>query len=188
QRLERAVEAKELLAEHAAAMLKTGEAVFLDSSTTAYYLARRIVNLGLALTIVTNSLPIMELVASSQVPRLELIGIGGALRKLTLSFVGQRALADIASLYADKTFFSVKGVTPSGNLTDPDPQEAEVKRAMIEQSREAILLVDETKFQQYGLYIIGPIKVVSQVLLADTGEDRAAALRGMGVHVRRIWR
>lgn len=188
QRLERAVDAKELLAEHAAAMLKPGEAIFLDSSTTAYYLARRIVNLGLALTIVTNSLPIMELIANSQVPHLELIGIGGTLRKLALSFVGQRALADIASLYVDKTFFSVKGVTPSGNLTDPDAQEADVKRAMIGQSREAFLLVDETKFQQYGLHIIGPIKVVSQVLLADTGEDRAAALRGMGVHVRRIWR
>ncbi|WP_448574526.1 DeoR/GlpR family DNA-binding transcription regulator [Thermomicrobium sp.] len=188
QRLERAVEAKELLAEIAAAMLNPGEAIFLDSSTTAYYLARRIVNLGLAITIATNSLPIMELVASSQVPQLELIGIGGALRKLTLSFVGQRTLADIASLYADKTFFSVKGVTPNGNLTDPDAQEADVKRAMIEQSREAILLVDGTKFQQYGLHIIGQVKVVSQVLLADTSEERAAELRAMGVQVRRIWR
>ncbi|GBD18959.1 Lactose phosphotransferase system repressor [bacterium HR27] len=187
-RLTRAVEAKELLAEHAAAMLKPGEAVFLDSSTTAYYLARRIVQLGLALTIVTNSLPIMELVAKSQVPRLELISIGGSLRKLTLSFVGQRAVADIRSLYADKVYFSVKGVTSGGDLTDPDPQEAEAKRAMIEQAREAVLLVDETKFEQYGLCIIGSITVVSQVLLADAGDDRAAALRGMGVQVRRIWR
>jgi DeoR/GlpR family transcriptional regulator of sugar metabolism len=130
----------------------------------------------------------MELVASSQVPQLELIGLGGALRKLTLSFVGQRTLADIASLYADKTFFSVKGVTSNGNLTDPDALEADVKRAMIEQSREAILLVDETKFQQYGLHIIGQVKVVSQVLLADTSEERAAELRAMGVQVRRIWR
>ena len=185
-RLERAVEAKEMLAAQAATMLEPGEAIFLDSSTTAYYLARRIVQLGLALTIVTNSLPIMDLVAKSQVPGLELIGIGGALRKLTLSFVGQRALADIGSLYADKTFFSVKGVTPSGDLTDPDPQEAEVKRAMIGQAREAILLVDETKFQQYGLHILGHVKSVTLVLLADSNEERLAHLRGLGAKVQQI--
>ena len=48
QRLEVEVAAKERLAVAAVALLASGEAVFIDSSTTGYYVARRIVTSGCA--------------------------------------------------------------------------------------------------------------------------------------------
>ena len=49
QRLEARVAAKERLADAAFALLEPGEAVFVDSSTTAYFVARRIVRENLKL-------------------------------------------------------------------------------------------------------------------------------------------
>ena len=65
QRLEVAVEAKERLAEESLKLIEPGEAVFVDSSTTAYITARRIVRENLRCTLLTNSVPIMQLVSGS---------------------------------------------------------------------------------------------------------------------------
>src|SRR4051794_7898053 len=77
QRVEVATEAKSSLAEEAVAMLSARETIFLDSSSTAYFVARRIVELGLGVTVITNSLPVMEAIASRETPNVNLVGIGG---------------------------------------------------------------------------------------------------------------
>ena len=45
--------------------------------------------------------------------------------------MGSETVREIHSFFADRLVFSVKGIEPEGFLTDPDPLEAEVKRAMI---------------------------------------------------------
>src|SRR3712207_7487330 len=61
----------------------------------------------------------------------------------TLSFVGPCTIRMIESYRADRTFFSVKGITPDGHLTEPNPMEAEVKRAMIRQADNPVLRSEE---------------------------------------------
>src|SRR5688500_19037290 len=65
-------EAKRLLAEEAVGMLSPRETVFLDSSTTCYFVARRMIETGIAATVLTNSLPVMELVFDEGGPDMEL--------------------------------------------------------------------------------------------------------------------
>src|SRR3954451_25486426 len=77
QRLEVAVEAKERLAEAALGLIEPGEAVFVDSSTTGYIAARRIVRENVQCTLLTNSIPIMQLVCEHDAPQVEMIGAGG---------------------------------------------------------------------------------------------------------------
>ena len=62
RRLKVAAEAKRRLAEEAVALMAPGETVFLDSSTTSYFVARRIIETGIATTVLTNSFPVMELI------------------------------------------------------------------------------------------------------------------------------
>ena len=90
QRLEVRVEEKERLAEAALAQLSPGDAVFVDCSTTAYFAARRVVRDNFRCTLLTNAVPIMELVSESESPQLDLIGMGGTLRKLTRSLSAPR--------------------------------------------------------------------------------------------------
>lgn len=170
-RLERAAEGKNELALAAAALVSPGESVFLDSSSTAYHAARALLDRGIHLTLITNSQPIMDLVASHHSTDVDLIGIGGQMRRLTRSFVGPLATAAVAAHYADRLFFSVKGLSTAGAMTDADPLEAEVKRSMIEHAQTSTLLVDHTKIGVRGLAVIDQLSAVDSVLAAGLEED-----------------
>jgi DeoR/GlpR family transcriptional regulator of sugar metabolism len=183
-RLEEEVAAKERLAEVAVGLLEPGDSVYLDCSTTTYYLARRIVGEGPRVTLLTNSVPVMELVMKDGAPKTDIIGVGGLMRKLTLSFVGPHAVRAISAHSADRAFVSVKGITREGYLTDPDPMEAEVKRSMIEHSEEPVLLVDATKFERRGLNVITHASALSRALVADAPEKKLASLTD--TEVRRV--
>lgn len=187
KRLEVAVGAKERLARAAVGLLEPGETVCVDSSTTAYHAARLILERGLRATVLTNSVPVVELFAKAVVPgAAELVGAGGSFRQLTLSFVGPHTVRTIAGHFADKCLFSVKGVTPEGYLTDPDPLETEVKRTMIARAEEPVLLVDGSKFERRGSSVIAHVSEVACVLAADAPEDGLAALKASGIEVRRV--
>ena len=182
-RLEVATEAKAALAVTAAAAVVEEESVILDSSTTAYHVARELLERGVRATVITNSLPIMDLVAAHPSAVIDLVAVGGMLRRLTRSFVGPSAVQTIAGHIADRVFFSVKGVTPDGALTDPDTLEAEVKRTMIAHAEHSILLLDESKLSTHGRSVLGRLADVSKVLVHGLDDERMNALRAAGPHV-----
>jgi DeoR/GlpR family transcriptional regulator of sugar metabolism len=140
---------------------------------------------GLAVTLITNSQPVMELAAASGAANLELIGIGGTLRRLTRSYVGPFAIHTVLGHFADRLFLSVKGIAADGTLTDADPLEAEVKRAMIGHAEEAVLLVDRTKLSARGLSAIAPVGELAAVITHGVDATDLAALRATGVPVHR---
>lgn len=185
-RIEVAVEEKERLADEALKLIEPGEAVFVDSSTTAYVAARRIVRENLECTLLTNSVPVMQIVSEFDARQVEMIGAGGTLRKLTRSFVGPQAVQTIESHFADHVLFSVRGLTADGFLTDPDPLESEVKRAMIRRARQAVLLVDGSKFDRPALTQIAHVEDISIVLAADVDEAALKPLVRAGIDVRRV--
>ena len=185
-RLEQALDAKERLAKAAVDLIEPGEAVFVDCSTTCYHLVRRLLAEGHDATILTNSIPVMDMFRTGVPPRIDLIGLGGVFRRLSLSFVGPQTVTAARSHFADKAFFSVKGITRDGHLTDPDALETEVKRTMIERSDTSILLADPSKFQSRGLTEIGHVSEVSLVLTTGAPEELRRPIESMGVDVRDV--
>ena len=136
----------------------------------------------------------MEAVAARETPNVNLIGIGGTLRPLTRSYVGPYAVHTVLGHFADKMFLSVKGVTRDGVMTDADELEAEVKRAMIAQSEESVLLLDDSKLGARGQNAIARVTEVSSVLAhgapgrragTAAGDRREAASRRRLARVRR---
>jgi len=182
-RVERDADAKAALAAEAVSAVTSGESIFLDSSSTSFFVARRILERGLAVTLLTNSLPVMQLVASQSGPNVDLVGVGGTLRSLTQSFVGPHAVHTVKAHFADRLFMSVKGVTADGTLTDADPLEAEVKRAMIEQAAESTLLLDRSKLEARGLSAIAPLPAVSAVIAHGVTEPQLTVLTNAGLPV-----
>ncbi|MDA0181344.1 DeoR/GlpR family DNA-binding transcription regulator [Solirubrobacter phytolaccae] len=181
QRVTVAATAKLRLADAAFATLVPGETVFLDSSSTAYFLARRIAETGFDVRVLTNSGPAMQVLASSEhdVP---LSVIGGTHRRLTGSFVGPSAVRMIREHFVDRLFFSVTGLAATGTLTDADDLEAAVKQAMLEQAADATLLVDESKLGTHGRHAIASLRRVSLVL-TEVDDPR---LHADGVTVRTV--
>ena len=183
QRLGEVIEAKKRLARAAAKLLGEDETVFIDSSTTAYYATQRMLAEAPYVTYLTNLVPVMDLFSTADPSWASMVGLGGIFRPLTLSFVGPCTTYAIESYLADRTFFSVKGVTPDGHLTEPNPLEAEVKRAMIRRSESPVLLVDGRKFERRGASVIAHISEVSLVMTADTNRSYVDAVKSLGVPV-----
>jgi DeoR/GlpR family transcriptional regulator of sugar metabolism len=167
-------------------MVEDGEALFLDSSTTAYHLAELLIRENRTVTVVTNALPVIDLIATSGRDTIDLIAAGGQLRRLSRSFVGPVAVEGLRRHWTDHAFLSVKGVAPDGTLTDADPLEAEVKRVMIEHAKRATLLLDGEKLERRGLNVIGPVADCTEVLVADAAGEPLEALRAAGVPIRPI--
>lgn len=183
-RLDANVGAKVALAGAAVALLGTRETLFLDSSSTSYFVAQRVLELGLEVTLLTNSLPVMYLVANQAPPNVELVAVGGSLRLLTQSFVGPDAIGTIQGHFADRAFLSSKTLTANGSVADADPLEAEVKRCMIAQSSEAVLLIDQSKLSGRGQARIAPASGITLVLAHGIRERDLAPVKTAGVAVQ----
>src|SRR3954466_6993294 len=104
-RLEGAAAAQHAPPPAAAAAVQPGESLFLDSSTSAYHVARALLDRGVSATVITNSLPVMELVGTHPSAAVELVGVGGMLRRLTRSFVGPFAVHTVLGNIADRLYF-----------------------------------------------------------------------------------
>lgn len=181
RRLEVDVGAKERLGEAACGLLPAGASIYVDSSTTAYVAVRRLLRENLRCTLLTNSLPVLDLVCESGVgPAVETIGIGGALRTLTRSFVGPQAVQCVRAHFADYVLFSVRGVSDDGHLTDPDPLEAELKRTMVARARHPVLLVDGTKVGRTALAVVARTSDVRTIITADVDAATRARFRTAG--------
>lgn len=180
------VEAKRRLGRAVVATIEPGETIFVDCSSSSYYVVREILESGLRVTLLTNCLPLMTLIGGADAPQVELIGLGGSYRKLTQSFVGAQALRTIESFFADRVIFSCKGIEREGHLTDPDSLEAEVKRAMISHSRAVSLVADTHKFEEHGLNVIVPASSVNVAFLADPPKAGVRRLESAGVDVTKV--
>ncbi len=121
---------------------ESGTAI-IDSGSTLTRFARAIRGTQ-TLRIVTNSLTVAStLVAHDSI---DVIVIGGRIRKNTLAMVDADAIAALDRLSVDTLFISSDGATPDIGLTTPYREEAAIKQAMIRCARRVVALVDHTKF------------------------------------------
>jgi DeoR/GlpR family transcriptional regulator of sugar metabolism len=185
-RLRQSHASKERLGRAARKLVQEGEAVFVDSSTTAYFAVCGLIESGLRVTILTNSVPVIELVSRSELSRAELIGLAGSLRRATRSFVGPATITAIERHFADKTLFSVNGLAPGGMLTEADSLEAEVKRRMVARSRTAVVMLDGSMFERAGLSAITEIQKIQKVLVTDVTPGQLELLTAAGLDVEEV--
>ena len=171
---------KHRIAQAAAALVQDGETVFIASGSTTLQVARQL--RGRPLTVITNSLPVMNTLAN--VPNMSLIGIGGELRQSELSFVGHIAEQAIAELRADKVILGVHALSIEHGLTSDYLPEVLTDRAILKIGREVILVADHTKFNTASTAFIAPITAV-HCLVTDSAApaEQVAALRELGLRV-----
>ena len=141
------VEGKEKVAVLAAQLISPGETIFLDASTTTYFIARELKKMQ-NITVITNSLhAIAEL---SQNKDIKVIGTGGIVGE-NASFVGSLAEDSVREKYvADKIFFSSRGVTADRGVLDSNEQECAMKKCMMANSCKKIYVCGHTKIGRIG--------------------------------------
>lgn len=162
---------KNLIGKQAAALVKEGETVMLDASTTALWVARHLVSKR-HLTVMTNSVQIVMELANR--PGINVISTGGNLRDRSLSFVGPLAQRAVASYFVDKLFMSGKGLAPEEGLTDSNELEVELKKQMMTAARESICVVDSSKIGHKAFARIAGVEDFTKII-TDPGIEPAMA-------------
>ncbi|MGW0201317.1 DeoR/GlpR family DNA-binding transcription regulator [Nonomuraea sp. NPDC003201] len=159
---------KEAVAVRAAELVRDGDVVLLDIGTTTMRLARRL--RGRRVTVVTSSLAVLDVLRSD--PEVELLLLGGALRRPYHSLVGVLTEAALSQVVADRVFLGASGLRPDGQLVDTTLAEVPLKRAMIAAAGQVVLLVDRHKFPGTGaLRVCGPDDI--DVIVTNRGADEA---------------
>lgn len=134
---------KRRIARIAVKQLPDTGSIIIDSGSTLTRFAETI-PADCALRIVTNSLPAAQVLADHE--GLEIVVIGGQLRKNTLAMVDAETVAAVQPLAVEVLFISSDGLSAERGLTTPYSEEATLKRAMIKSARRVIALVDHSKF------------------------------------------
>lgn len=119
--------------------------LIIDSGSTLSRFAEAIPG-DRKLRVVTNSLPTAQLLADHD--PVEVIVIGGKVRKNTLAMVDAETIAALETVHVDTLFISSDGVAPTTGLSTPYREEARLKRAMIASARRVVALIDHSKFGQ----------------------------------------
>ena len=131
---------------------------------------------------ITSNLAVLEELADD--PGIELLLLGGMLRRQYRSLVGFLTEDNLRQVHADVLFLGTSGVRPDGRVMDTTVVEVPVKRAMIAASDQVILLADSAKFPGRGMAgVCGPGQL--DILVTNTPAEplTAARLREAGVTV-----
>lgn len=161
-------EGKQRIGKRASLLIRSGETIFLDASTSAWHLARFLKNKR-ALTVITNSNKIVTELGSCE--HINVISTGGELNHKNMSFSGRTAEKNIRENYfANKFFFSCKGATLSRGLVDTSEAEAEIKKAMMANSEINVFLCDRNKLGKLGVPKIAGLTDVD-CIISDVRPD-----------------
>jgi DeoR/GlpR family transcriptional regulator of sugar metabolism len=162
---------KEAIAAAAAALVEPGASIGISAGTTTFAFARAVRSVP-DLTVVTNSIPVAQLLHESGTPGQTVVLTGGV-RTPSDALVGPIAVSALRMLHVDRLFLGVHGMDARAGLTTPNLVEAETNRAMIEMARRLCVLADHTKWGTVGLSTITELAEVD-VLVTDRGlPDRA---------------
>jgi len=132
---------KQRLGRRTAELIQPGETVLLDGGTTTLEVARNLA--GKSLQVVTNSLPIVSILAAA--PEIELIFLGGYLYPKTGVTLGPLTTAALEQMKVRRLVLSAGGMTPDG-LFNSNSLLVDAERKMIEAADEVVVVADGTKF------------------------------------------
>jgi len=131
------------IARLAAAQIKDGETLMMDSSAASISTAK-LLKQRIDLTIITNSVEILMNFAF--IKRIKVISTGGLLQKNDFALAGAAAEQVLKSFHVDKAIISCAGLHRDYGLTDADEQEAHIKHIMAKSAKHIIALVTSNKF------------------------------------------
>jgi DeoR family transcriptional regulator of aga operon len=174
---------KMAIAREAARMVRDGDAIALDGSTTCYYLAKELVHKR-GLVVVTNGLPAAEALAESDAT---VVMPGGTLRRSSWALVGDMGATLAGRGRLAYGFFGLRALSPDLGLLELSPEETAVKRRLLSISGTVYGLFDSSKVGRFALH---PFAETSKVtgLITDTGlpDEEVMAWKDAGVPVQRV--
>jgi DeoR/GlpR family transcriptional regulator of sugar metabolism len=181
QRMGENPEEKDRIGKAAIQFIRDGETIFLGSGTTVIEIARNLPP-DISLTVITNSLPVVNELAAHQ--GIELIVIGGMLRHNELSMVGHVAEQAVREFRADRVFLGMYAIDVGCGFTNDYPPEILTDRAILGIAPQVVVLADHSKFSRVSSMLVAPV-TAAQVIITDKATPQIIIdeLREKGIQV-----
>ena len=133
---------KENLAKRAAKLIRNGDVVFLDASSTVSHIAEQL-SAEQNLTVITNSTLVAEKLKEKHI---NCYLTGGITIENSHALVGSIAERTVSQLYANICFFSAQGIDEEGNVSDQSEAESALRSLLIQNSQKRYFLFDSSKY------------------------------------------
>lgn len=172
---------KERIGRLAASMIQPGDAIILDSGTTTAQIARFLPERTHVIVLTNDAGILNHLMRREEV---EIVLLGGRLRRKNMAFYGGQTEAALDSLQVDRLFLGVDGIDLQRGITTHFEGEAIVNRKMARVARQIVAVTDGSKFGRTCLHRIMGIEDVD-VLITDAGapEESLEQARKLGCEV-----
>jgi DeoR/GlpR family transcriptional regulator of sugar metabolism len=158
------LEQKDRIGALAAGLVSDGQTIILDIGTTTLQLARHL--RGRTLTVITSNLAAYEeLLPESSI---ELVLLGGTVRRNYRSLVGVLAEDALRQLRADVAFIGASGIDRDDlAVVDTTMVEVPIKRAMMAAAARSVLLADSAKFGMRGVVRVCGVEALDGLVTDD---------------------
>lgn len=135
------------LAERASQLVHDGNVVMLDASTTAAHMVKYLEHID-NVVVITCSIKTSYMLSQTN---LRFFCTGGECINKSFSLVGTSAIEEIKKFNADICFVSCHGLSSEGFATDTSITENDVRYQLMKQSKQKVLMIDDTKIDN-GFY------------------------------------
>jgi len=165
----------------AAALVAEGATVFLGSGTTVLEVARNL-RKRQSLTVITNSLPVLNTLAG--IRGITVICLGGMLRRTELSFIGHITEMALSEVHADRVIIGARAISLDQGLTNDYLPETMTDRAILKIAPEVVITADHSKVNRVSSALLAPLSQI-HTLVTDrkTARDFVSALRKRDIRV-----
>lgn len=181
QRENEHISEKDRIGKAVARFIEPGDTIFLGSGTTVLAVARHLHNCK-DLTVITNSLPIINMLVGRS--GIDLIILGGMIRDSELSFIGHITERALSELRADKVIMGARAISIEHGITNDYLPETLTDRAITKIGRSIILAADHTKFGSVSTAVLSPIESFNIVVTDDQIEKEYINwMRDAGIQV-----
>ncbi|MGW3995445.1 DeoR/GlpR family DNA-binding transcription regulator [Amycolatopsis sp. NPDC004772] len=172
-------DAKDRVAEAAAALVRPGSTVILDGGTTTLAVAKALPH-DLEATVVTHSPTVA--VALLDHHGIEVFLLGGRLFRHSAVTCGAAAAEAAQSISADVFLLGVTGVHPEAGLTTGDAEEAAMKRTLARRAADTYVLASAEKLGAASRFTVLPLADVAGIV-TDAADQNVQKLADQGVPI-----
>jgi DeoR/GlpR family transcriptional regulator of sugar metabolism len=173
---------KRAIAAAALEYIKDGDTIILDAGTTTLALAQLLKQHVKSAFIITCSVPVALEVSSAGY---DILLLGGMIRNKSLALLGRETLWMLDRYRADKAFLGSSGFTIEKGHTTPNPDDAQIKEAIMRVSLEKYVLVDSSKFGDQCLTRFAHLRDVDLTITdSHLPKAKVRALEAAGASLR----
>ncbi len=153
-------DAKQKIGQIAASLIKENDVIFMDASSTVYNMIPYIKDFHNLVVITSGIKTAMALGAR----HIKTYLTGGLMIDNSYSLIGEHANQLIDKLNVDIFFFSCRGITEEGKMTDSSMEESQLRQLMFKHTKRRVVLATNSKIGKSYYYVLGDVRKMDDIV------------------------